>query len=159
MIEALSFQEAISGNHCYGCGPQNAKGFRIQSFWEGEESVCTWEPEPHHAAGPKDVLNGGVIATLIDCHCLCTVVAAAYREEGRQIGSSPIIWYVTGSLQVSYLKPTAINKPVTLRAKVQKTKPKKTIIECSLYSLSKETARAEVIAVRVPTGWLEGDAR
>ena len=122
MIEALSFQEAISGNHCYGCGPQNAKGFRIQSFWEGDESVCTWEPEPHHAAGPKDVLNGGVIATLIDCHCLCTVVAAAYREEGRQIGSSPIIWYVTGSLQVSYLKPTAINKPVTLRAKVQKTK-------------------------------------
>lgn len=159
MTVALSFQEAILNNHCYGCGPQNGKGFRIQSYWKGEESVCTWKPEPHHAAGPKDVLNGGVIATLIDCHCLCTVVAAAYREEGRQIGSDPPIWYVTGSLQVSYLKPTAINKPVTLRARLQEVKPKKTIIECSLYSLDEETARAGVTAVRVPTGWLEGEVR
>ena len=159
MTETLSFQEAISNNHCYGCGPHNAKGFRIKSYWEGEESVCTWHPEHHHAAGPRDVLNGGVIATLMDCHCLCTVVAAAYRAEGRPIDSDPPIWYVTGSLQVSYLKPSAIDEPVTLRGRILEMKPKRTVMECSLYSRGEETARGEIVAVRVPTGWLEGKVR
>lgn len=32
-------------SHCYGCGSLNEKGLQIKSFWDGEESVCTYTPE------------------------------------------------------------------------------------------------------------------
>ena len=50
----------------------------------GEEAVCTWQPQPNHTSGPPHILNGGIIAVLMDCHCICTAVAAAYRAEGAR---------------------------------------------------------------------------
>lgn len=148
-----AFQDAIPGNHCYGCGPDNPHGLRIKSFWDGDESVCTFQPQPHHSAGPKQYLNGGIIATLIDCHCVCTAMANAYRRESREIGDAPEIWYVTGAMNVSYLKPTPIDRPVHLRARIVEEKPKKTVVQCSLSSEDNECARGEVVAVRVNSEW------
>ncbi len=149
----ISFQDAIPGNYCYGCGPANPDGLQIKSYWDGDESVCTFQPSPHHSAGPKQYLNGGIIATLIDCHCICTAMANAYRSEGRDIGTTPEIWYVTGALNVSYVRPTPIDIPVTLRARIVEEKPKKTVLQCSLMSGGSECARAEVVAVRVANDW------
>ena len=106
-------------------------------------------------AGPMHILNGGIIATIIDCHCICTAIAAAYRAEGRAMNTEPFIWYATGSLNVSYLKPTPIQEPVVLRARVTETKGKKTIVTCSLYAREDECARGEVVAVRVSSAWRE----
>ena len=54
-------------SHCYGCGSLNEKGLQIKSFWDGEESVCTYTPRDYHTAIPGFVY-GGLIASLIDCH-------------------------------------------------------------------------------------------
>ncbi|MFQ5693447.1 MAG: PaaI family thioesterase [Nitrospinota bacterium] len=150
-----AFQDEFADNHCWGCGGANDHGLRIKSYWSGEESVCTWNPRHYHAAGPPNVLNGGIIATLIDCHCICTAVAAAYRAEGRGIDSEPLIWYVTASLRVSYLRPTPIDRPVTLRARILEAVPRKTVLSCSLSAQGEERALGEVVAVRVPPGWHE----
>ena len=150
-----SFQEQWIGHHCWGCGTLNEQGLQIKSFWDGDEGVCTWLPPAHYMAGPKHVLNGGIIATVIDCHSVCTAVAAAYRAEGRPIDSEPLIWYVTGSLNVEYLRPTQIDEVVTLRAKIVEVEDKKTHVTCSLVSGAKECARAKVVAVRVPLSWVE----
>src|ERR1044072_3120283 len=53
---------------CFGCGPANAKGLRIQSHAQGDEVVADWTPEPHHEAFPG-MLNGGSTGCLLDCHC------------------------------------------------------------------------------------------
>ncbi len=148
-----AFQDQIPGNGCYGCGPHNDHGLRLKSHWEGEESVATFMPEPFHAAGPKHVLNGGIIATVIDCHAVCTAIAGAYRREGRAVGSAPEIWYATASLKVDYLKPVPMDQPLTLRATVVEAGPKKTRISCSLSSGGQECARGDVLAIRVPDGW------
>jgi hypothetical protein len=63
------------------------------------------------------VLYGGVIAGRMDCHCACTALAAFYRTEARALGSTPLIRVVTGALQVTYLKPTPIDRSVLLRAR------------------------------------------
>ena len=105
MTDPLVFQDEIPDNHCWGCGSRNPYGLPIKSHWLGEEAVCSWQPEEHHAAGPKHILNGGIIATLIDFHFICTAIAAAYRAEGREMNSPPPIWYATASLKVSYLRP------------------------------------------------------
>ena len=148
-----AFQDQFKGNLCWGCGADNHQGLQIKSYWSGDESVCGWEPSPHHAAGPPHVLNGGIIATLIDCHGVCTAIADAYRREGREIGTGESIWYATASLNVTYLLPTPIDKPVTVRARVRERDGKKTWVECSLFSDDVECARGEVLAIRVSEKW------
>src|SRR5476651_1860115 len=52
---------------CFGCGPANDQGLKIQSFVQGEEIVARWRPQKFHEAFPG-VLNGGIIGALLDCH-------------------------------------------------------------------------------------------
>ena len=92
------FQDSLLGNNCYGCGAWNKKGLRIKSFWDGNETVCVFTPQAHHAAMPPDVMNGGTISALIDCHCVCSSIADAYRYEDREIGEGELIWNATASL-------------------------------------------------------------
>ena len=126
---------------------------QIKSHWDGEESTCTYMPRPEQSAGPLQFLYGGTIASLIDCHSIGTALANYYEREGREVGSDPEIWCVTGRLTVNYLKPTAIDKPVELRAVILECTDKKTILETTLSSDGEITAEGEVIAVRVPTTW------
>lgn len=153
---AEAFQDRIPHNGCFGCGPENAGGLRLKSYWAegGGEAVSQFLPQPHMSAGPPQYLNGGIIATIIDCHAVCTAIADAYRREGRAIGEGDVIWYVTGRLDVSYRQPVPIDEPVQLRAAVASTTATKSIVSCRLLSGGQLCATAEVVAVRVPPGWL-----
>ena len=157
-MERVAFQDQIRDNLCFGCGPTNEHGLRIKSYWDGpDESTCTYQPEFHQNAGAKQYLNGGIIATLIDCHCICTAIAHAYLEQAREIGSLPAIWYATGSLTVKYLRPTIIEVPVELRARIVEAGEKKTVLSCKLSSNGQECAVGEVVAIRVPLSWRESN--
>lgn len=148
-----ALQDLIPRNHCWGCGPDNPDGLQIKSYWDGDETVCTWQPRPPFFAGPTHVLNGGVIGALIDCHSVITAIADAYRSEGRDVGAPPDVWCATASMDVKYLRPTPIDAPVTLRARVVERNEKRTTVSCTLSSNGKECARGEVVAVRVPESW------
>ncbi len=148
-----AIQDVIPHNHCFGCGPLNAHGLGIKSYADGDAAVCTFQPSPHHMAGPTHVLNGGIIATIIDCHCVLTAIADAYRAAGRELGSEPRIWCVTAALKVDYLAPTPIAASVELRARVREAVGRKRIVECTLRSGGQAKARAEVVAVEVPSTW------
>lgn len=148
-----AFQDQIPDNFCYGCGPSNEQGLRLKSFWDGDESLSTFMPQAFHTAGPKHILNGGIIATIIDCHCLCTAIADSYRRENRSMGTAPQIWCATASLKIDYLRPVPLDRPVTLRARVVEAGPKKTKLFCTVFSEGQECAKAEVLAVRVPPIW------
>lgn len=152
-----AFQDLIPGNYCWGCGPLNEAGLRIKSRWDGEEAVCIWQPSPQHAAGPKHILNGGIIATIIDCHCICLAIAAHYRDEARPMDSEPGIWCVTASLQVTYLRPTPIARPVELRARVKETSGRKTVVTCVLRADGEDRATGELLAIRVPPEWRDAE--
>lgn len=154
MIDAPAFQDQIPGNYCWGCGPLNEYGLQIKSYWSGDESVCKWQPQHHFMAGPQHVLNGGIITSLMDCHCICTAMAAAYRSQGRSIGTEPLIWYATGSIQMTFRRPTPIEEHVTLRAWITETTDKKTTLSCSLSIKGDECAVGEVVAIRVAPEWL-----
>lgn len=148
-----AIQDVIPHNHCWGCGPLNPHGLQIKSFVEGGETICRFTPSPAHMAGPTHVLNGGIIATVIDCHCVLTAIADAYRAAGRELGSEPLLWHVTASLKIDYLAPTPIAGPVELRARVREAKGRKRVVECTLRAGEVDCARAEVVAVEVPAAW------
>ncbi|MEM8907599.1 MAG: PaaI family thioesterase [Bacteroidota bacterium] len=142
------FQDHMPENVCFGCGQNNHEGLQIKSNWEAELSICEWMPETKHHGWPN-LLNGGIIATLIDCHCMCTAMANAYRNENRGLYSQPEYRYATGSMQIKYLKPTSNNHLVRLEAKVIEVKNRKTVLDCTVYSQGVKTVEAQVIALRV----------
>jgi acyl-coenzyme A thioesterase PaaI-like protein len=143
------------GSYCWGCGRSNEYGLRLKSFWRGDEVVATFQPEEYHLAFPG-VLNGGIIATLIDCHSLNTANSASCEAEGRAYDEDPLSGFVTGTLTVKYLKPTPTDEPVSLRARVKDMQERKITVTCSLFSGETECATGEVIAIRVGQSKLLG---
>ncbi|RJP65530.1 MAG: PaaI family thioesterase [Candidatus Abyssobacteria bacterium SURF_17] len=153
MSERKAFQEQVpagsSRRYCYGCGADNPRGLHIKSYWEGDEGVCRWRPEPFHSSGPPDSLNGGVAATLIDCHSVYTAVATAYRLEGREMGQGEPVDYATAKLTVEYKRRTPMNATLELRSRVVKKGNRSMVVETVLLAEGQECVRGEVIAVRV----------
>ena len=149
-----AFQDQIPNNHCFGCGPENQHGLKLKSYWlNKDESVCRFMPSSHHSAGPTKYLNGGIISTIIDCHCVCTAIAKGYQLAGREIGTGDTIWFATGGLEVTFNKPVAIDKEVLLTAKVEAAKEKKISLTCVLSSEGEICVESNVIAVKVPSTW------
>jgi acyl-coenzyme A thioesterase PaaI-like protein len=156
MAVVTSFQAQMRDNWCWGCGADNPNGLHLESEWEGDVAVATWTPSPDHAAGPRHLVNGGIIATVLDCHGVCTASADAYRRAGRAIGSDPELWYATAAMSVEYLRPTPIDGPLSLRATVREHDERRTTVDCVLAAAGKDRARATVTAVLVPSEWKHG---
>ena len=135
--------------HCYGCGSMIELGHQIKSFWDGEESVCHFQPKPYHTAIPGYVY-GGLLASLIDCHGTGTAAAAGYRAENREMTTEPPLRYLTASLHVDYLKPTPMGPTLEVRGKVKEIKGRKVVIEECILANGVVTVRGEVVAVQVP---------
>ncbi|MCK4793715.1 MAG: PaaI family thioesterase [Desulfobacteraceae bacterium] len=136
-------------SHCYGCGRLNEYGLQIKSYWDGEETVCTFHPKAYHIAVPGYVY-GGLIASIIDCHCTGTAAAAAYRAEGRAMDTEPILRFLTGSLHVDYVRPTPLGVPLEVRASVKEIKGRKIVVAATLSAGGEVCARGEVVAIQVP---------
>jgi acyl-coenzyme A thioesterase PaaI-like protein len=135
-------------SHCYGCGRLNDHGLQIKSRWDGEETVAAFHPKPFHTALPGYVY-GGLIASLIDCHCVGTASAATCRAEGRDMDLQVPPRFVTASLHVDYLRPTPLG-PLEIRARVKEIKSRKVVMTATLSAQGEICARGEVVAVRVP---------
>ena len=152
----MAIQDRMHDNFCFGCGADNPDGLQLKSEWDPDHpdvAVATWMPRPIHAAGPRHVLNGGIIATVLDCHGICTAVADAYRREGREVGSEPELGYATASMHVEYLRPAPIDEPVHLTGRVVEVDDRLSVVECVLVSAGTPRATATVRALRVPDSW------
>lgn len=136
-------------SRCYGCGRLNEHGLKLKSRWEGEETVAVFTPRPYHTAMPGYVY-GGLIASLIDCHGTGTASAAAYREQGREMGTEPPLRFVTASLHVDYLRPTPLGVVLEIRGKVKEIKGRKVVVSATLSAGGEICARGEVVAVQMP---------
>ncbi len=145
-MSELSLQERFSpGGICFGCGPANAKGLRIRSFVEGDEVVATWKAEEHHQAFPG-MLNGGITGTLLDCHCNWT--AAWHLMQQMGLDRPPCT--VTADYAIKLLRPTPIDGPLELRARVVESKPDRAVVEGTLSAAGKPraTCRGTFVAVQ-----------
>ena len=131
---------------CFGCGPDNSEGLRIKSFWNGEECVCMWHSDSHHH-GIKGVLNGGIIATLVDCHSFWTALAAFYHSQGRKFGEGNPVRMVSGALSLKYLHPIPGNAALELRAHLAKAGNRSRLVTCSVIVNGNECVQGEVTLV------------
>ena len=134
---------------CYGCGRLNRHGRHLRSVWDGEESVARYTPKPFEIAIPGFV-NGGVLASLIDCHGTGTAAAAAYRAEKRAMDTLPAHRFVTASLHVDYLSPTPLGPELEIRGRVESVQGRHITIDATISVEGRVTVRGRVVAVEIP---------
>ena len=145
-------QDIWHNGTCYGCGPANPHGLQIKSYWSETENaaLCTFQGQPYHNAGFDNVMYGGLVASLCDCHSIWAAIAVTYRHEGRDYGSAPSISYVTGNLNVSFRAPTPLDRAIVVKAHVQKVEGRKALIHTVVLAGETITAEAQVLAIRIP---------
>ncbi|MCX7993782.1 MAG: PaaI family thioesterase [Fimbriimonadales bacterium] len=133
---------------CYGCGPANTQGLRIRSFvGEDDELVAEWQPQPQHQAFPG-VLNGGIIGTLLDCHCNWT--AAYYLMTTQGLDHIPAT--VTAEYTIKMFRPTPSDTTLYLRARPVEAQGSKVIVEGELIAKGEVCATCRGVFVAVKPG-------
>jgi acyl-coenzyme A thioesterase PaaI-like protein len=100
---------------CFGCGPANPQGLHVRSFEtpEGDELVAEWRALPHHEAFPG-ILNGGITASLLDCHANWAAALHLMRRNGLEHPPAT----VTADFQVRLFRPTPTDRIIRLRSRV-----------------------------------------
>ena len=108
-------------NNCFGCGPNNPVGLKLDFRESDNEVIATWHPDLNYQ-GYHDVLHGGIIATLLD-----EVAAWLIYVKLDTAG-------VTSELRVRYIKPVHLSKgEITVRASLVARDGNKASVSCSLY--------------------------
>ena len=144
---------------CFGCGPANARGLRIASFevdtdtdpatdtgptTHPGELLADWQPLPHHAAF-DDVLNGGIIGSLLDCHSNWAAAIHLMHETGAKGPPG----CVTAEMTVRFLRPTPVSAPVRLRAWPVSTNGQRVVVGAEILSGGIVTATCHATFVAV----------
>ena len=146
MSEALQDRYAPT-NECFGCGPANAKGLRIKSRVDGTDVVAEFVPEAHHLAFPG-IVNGGILGTLLDCHCNWT--AAHHLMKAGGLDAPPCT--VTASYAIELKRPTPIDATLLLRAHVVEATGDRATVEGTITVGTKVTATCRGTFVAVKEG-------
>jgi acyl-coenzyme A thioesterase PaaI-like protein len=143
-----SLQELYSPRGgCFGCGPANPHGLRLRSFVQGQEVIAQWQPEVKYQAFPG-MLNGGIIGTLLDCHSNWT--AAWHLQQQGRLDLPPCT--VTADYAIKLLRPTPLDVPLELVARVVGFASDRATIEAELSSAGKPRATCRGTFVAVTPG-------
>ncbi|HPN38960.1 MAG TPA: PaaI family thioesterase [Melioribacteraceae bacterium] len=106
--------------YCFGCSPNNKYGLNMEFFKNGDEIISYWQPEQRFA-GYKNILHGGIIATLSDEIASWTVSSILNKMA------------VTGKLEVKFKKPIYVDRgKIKISAKIIKQAYKTATIEVKL---------------------------
>jgi acyl-coenzyme A thioesterase PaaI-like protein len=148
---ARSLQEIFApAGRCFGCGPTNEKGLRIRSFPSedalGAHVLCDFVPEKHHEAF-ENVLNGGIIGTVLDCHMNWTTIFHFMKKNGLDHAPS----CVTARFDVTLKRPTPLGL-VHVDARVVSASDDRADIEATMTADGKVTAIGTGTFVSVKPG-------
>lgn len=114
MAQPVSYQGSFRG--CFGCGPENPAGLRLE-FQETAEGVEVRYTVPTDLQGAPGIVHGGIQATLLD-ETLCMT---AYAKLGVPV--------VTGELTVRYLRPVPTGAGLLIRGRLVEEKGRSAFIE------------------------------
>lgn len=115
----LSIQERIYPTvACFGCGHASVGGLHLRSYVAPGGAAARFTPTvPLHDNG-LGFVNGGILATLLDCHTAAVVLSEAH-ERGWLPAEGPPLAFVTAGFDVRFLRPTPLGPPLDLWAEAE----------------------------------------
>ena len=107
-------------NHCFGCGPNNPLGLRLQ-FFETDDGIEVEWVAPAYVQGAPGIVHGGIQGTLLD-EALCMT---AYTKRGTPV--------VTGELTVRYRRPVPTDTPLLIRGRIVEEDARSLVIAGAIH--------------------------
>ena len=116
----------LEGYNCFGCSPTNHLGLNLEFYEQGNYVISEWEPKQHFG-GYKNVLHGGIQATLMD-----EIAIWCIQIKLKTAG-------VTASMNVRYKKPVFIDKGrLLLKAQVLESNRRIVNLKTELFDSDKQ---------------------
>lgn len=88
--------------HCFACGAENPIGLKLKFDYHGSKVITEFTPHKIHQ-GFKNVVHGGIIATLLDEAMAHLCVANGF-------------FGVTAKIEVKFKKPARVGEPLKVKA-------------------------------------------
>lgn len=105
---------------CFGCSPNNPIGLHLEFWKEGEVVIAKWRP-CKSLQGFRDMLHGGIQATLLD-----EIASWVVQTRCKTVG-------VTSSMEITFRRPVLISDgEISLRGRVKEVGTRIAIIETEL---------------------------
>jgi len=108
-------------NRCFGCGPANAAGLRLEFLLAEDGSVVCQPTIAEIFEGPAGYLHGGIIATLLD-----EAMSKSVRARG--------LMGMTRQMEVEYLRPVPSAAPIRLEGRLLRSEGRKHWTEARLLN-------------------------
>jgi acyl-coenzyme A thioesterase PaaI-like protein len=113
----VSIQESLYPElTCFGCGHANERGLKLRSYEVDGAVSANFMPWPEHDNG-GGFLNGGILATVLDCHGGAAVLLEAHRRSWEPAPGA-LLPFVTAGLDVRFLRPAPLHEPIELAAEL-----------------------------------------
>jgi len=107
-------------NRCFGCGPANQGGLKLEFFLAPDGSVVCPTIVSNLFEGHPGFLHGGIIATLLD-----EAMSKAVRAKG--------LTAMTRHLEIDYRRPVPSGAPIRIEGKVARSEGRKHWAEAQVY--------------------------
>jgi uncharacterized protein (TIGR00369 family) len=117
-----------ANNRCFGCGPANATGLRLEFLLASDGAVVSLPVVPDAFEGHPGFLHGGIIATLLD---------EAMSKAVRVLGQPSM----TRKMEVEYLRPVPSGALLRVEGRVVRNEGRKHWAEAIIVD-EEETALA-----------------
>lgn len=136
--------------HCYGCGTRNPQGHQLKSHLNGDVVEAHFTADPIYSGGVPHYAYGGLLASLLDCHGAASAAAFACNAAGRVIGDDKRpIRFVTGTLTLSFHKPTPLDTELFLQGRLKSLDGRKATIKLTLSAHGQVCVSAEMVAIQL----------
>jgi uncharacterized protein (TIGR00369 family) len=99
-------------NQCFGCGPANPTGLKLEFMLAQDGSVVCLTEIADRFDGHPGYLHGGVIATLLD-----EAMSKAVRARG--------LTAMTGRMEIDYLRPVPSGAPLRMEGCIVRSEGRK----------------------------------
>jgi uncharacterized protein (TIGR00369 family) len=99
----------MENHYCFGCGPANENGLKMQFYGDGE-SVLSWVTVPGHLCGWNNLVHGGVISTLLD-----EIMGRAVIYQLRNLG-------LTRTMSLDFVRPVFIGTEIKVQGRILELK-------------------------------------
>ncbi len=108
-------------NRCFGCGPANPVGLRLEFMLAEDGTVVCMASVPDTFEGPRGFVHGGIIATLLD------------ETMSKAVRSHNVVG-MTRHMEVDYKSPVPSGTPIRLEGRVYHHEGRKHWAEASILS-------------------------
>ena len=147
MADKCVQQEYAPNSICFGCGPANQDGLRIESHRIDNGLIMEFLPTDSHQAFPG-MVHGGISGTLLDWRGNWT--AAVGLMDKNTLSVPPCT--VTASYSVTLRRPTPLGEKLTVTSQIRELDGNKVLVDLLLEANGKVCASGNGVFVAVKEG-------